>query len=274
MRLSLVFYAFLARMAVGTLLSLLPLWGARAAERHVRFQLLLVMCLAASAVALYGPALGPSQPDWPRGAAALFSFEGALPGALVLVGLLCLAANALFGTYRRRAGRIALTLACVAGLAAVWGSSRLGPIGATTGPAALSVLAFSALLGGLLIGSINNAMILGHFFLMIKGLPLETLVRAGRLVAVVVVAKITLFGAVLIWWDGASDVLLGPEIVWTAWRVMFGFVGPLVLLWMVKDTVRLKHTQAATGLLYVAVAFALMGELAAVYLELATGLPV
>jgi hypothetical protein len=41
----------------------------------------------------------------------------------------------------------------------------------------------------------------------------------------------------------------------------------------VKDTVRLKHTQAATGLLYVAVAFALMGELAAVYLELASGVP-
>jgi hypothetical protein len=42
---------------------------------------------------------------------------------------------------------------------------------------------------------------------------------------------------------------------------------------MVKDTVRLKHTQAATGLLYVAVGFALMGELAAVYLEQQTGIP-
>jgi hypothetical protein len=273
-RLSLVFYAFLARLAVGTLLCLIPLWAMRAAERHLRFQLLLALVLAASAVALYGPALGPSHPDWPRGAPALLSLEGALPGALVLLGAGCLAANALFGTFRRRAGRVALLVASLAGLVAVWGTARLGPIGATTGPAALSVLALSALLGGLLIGSINNAMILGHFYLTIKGLPLEALVRAGRTVAVVVLAKILLFGLVLGFWDGASEVLLGPEIVWTAWRVMFGFVGPLVLLWMVKDTVRLKHTQAATGLLYVAVAFALMGELAAVYLELASGLPV
>ncbi len=260
MRLSLVFYAFLARMAVGTLLCLIPLWAMRAAERHLRFQLLLALVLAASAVALYGP--------------TRLSLEGALPGALVLLGAGCLVANALFGTFRRRAGRIALLVASLAGLVAVWGTARLGPIGAGAGPAALSVLALSALLGGLVIGSINNAMILGHFYLTIKGLPLEALVRAGRTVAVVVLAKIALFGLVLAFWGGASEVLLGPEIVWTAWRVMFGFVGPLVLLWMVKDTVRLKHTQAATGLLYVAVAFALMGELAAVYLELASGLPV
>jgi hypothetical protein len=62
-------------------------------------------------------------------------------------------------------------------------------------------------------------------------------------------------------------------MVWTAWRVTFGFVGPVVLLWMVKDTVRLKHTQAATGLLYIAVGFALMGELAATWLETQTGIP-
>jgi len=271
-RLSLVFYAFLARMAVGTLLCLIPLWAMRAAERHLRFQLVLALCLSAGAVALYGPALGPSHPEWPRGTDALLSFEGALPGALVVFGLACLAANALFGTFQRSAGRVALVLGALAGLVAVWGTARLGPFG-EAGPAALGVLALSGLLGGLLIASINNAMILGHFYLMIKGLPLEALIRAGKMVAWVVLAKIALFVAVLAFWEGASDVLLGPELVWTAWRVMFGFVGPLVLLWMVKDTVRLKHTQAATGLLYVAVAFALMGELAAVYIELASGLP-
>jgi hypothetical protein len=272
-RLSLVFYAFLARMAVGTLLSLVFLWGFRAAERHIRFQLVLALTLGACAAALYLPALGGAEPGWPRGGEAFLSFEGGMPGALIGMGVLCLVANFLFGTFRRRAARGVLVAALVAGAVAVWGTARLGPSGDGLPLGALSVLALSGLLGGWLIGSINDAMILGHFYLMIKGLPLEALQRAGRVVACVLAAKVLLFALTLAFWGGAADVLLGREVIWTTWRVMFGFVGPAVLLWMVKDTVRLKHTQAATGLLYVAVGFALMGELAAVYLELNTGLP-
>lgn len=273
MRLSLVFYAFLARMAVGTLVSLIPLWGMRAAERHLRFQLVLAACLAACAAALYLPALGEGEPGWPRGAQAFLSLEGGMPGALVLLAALCLVTNALFGTFRRAAARVSLVLALLAGVLATLGTVRLGPGGDTLGAGALSVLALSALLSGALIGSINNAMILGHFYLMIKGLPLEALKRAGRFVAWVLVAKVLLSALTLALWGGAAERLLGPEVIWACWRGMFGFVGPAVLLWMVKDTVRLQHTQAATGLLYVAVAFALMGELAAVYLEISTGLP-
>ena len=151
------------------------------------------------------------------------------------------------------------------------GTARFSPFAAD--PGALAVLVLSGMLGGMLMAGINDAMVLGHFYLMIKGLPLLALKRAGRFVAAVLVARMLLFGLVLWQWEGASEILLERGLIWTAWRVMFGFVGPLVLLFMVKDTVRLKHTQAATGLLYVAVAFALMGELAAVYLEMHTGLP-
>lgn len=278
MSLALVFYAFLARMALGTLLSLVPLWGMRPAERHVRFQLVFVFVAAVGAALLYGPALGAAHPAWPRGPAALLSLEGGLPGALVLMGAAALAANFLFGTFRRRAGRACLLLALGLGLVAVYGTvllagAHLGTVEGGLSLAALSVLTLSALLGGLVMGSINDAMILGHFYLMIRGLPLEALERAGRTVAWALAAKVLVFGLVLAFWSGASTVLLEQQVLWTTWRVMFGFLGPAVLLWMVKDTVRLKHTQAATGLLYVAVTFALMGELAAVYLELATGIP-
>ncbi len=272
MRLSLVFYAFLTRMAAGTLIALTALWAFRAAERHVRFQLVFVFVAAVGAALLYGPAVGSPTGDG-AGPLAALSFQGAWPGLLAVMGVACLAANALLGTYRRRAGRVALLLALAAGVAATVGTVRLGPGGAAAGPAALSVLALSALLGGLVMGAVNDAMILGHFYLMIRGLPLEALRRAGRTVALALGAKVLVFTLTLTLWSGASEVLLGREVLWTTWRVMFGFVGPAVLLWMVKDTVRLKHTQAATGLLYVAVAFALMGELAAVYLELATGVP-
>lgn len=272
MRLSLVFYAFLARTAIGTLIALIPLWAMRPAERHVRFQLVLALVLSAGAAALYLPALGDTNPEWPRGMDAFLSFEGGMPGALIGVCILCLVTNALYGTFKRKGARIALGIAVAVGLLVVFGTARLGPYPGTT--SGLMVLTLSALLGGLLMASINDAMILGHFYLMIRGLPLKALKRSGIFVTIVLLLKMLLFGLVLLFWDGASEVLLGREMVWTAWRVAFGFVGPLTLLWMVKDTVRLKHTQAATGLLYVAVGFAIMGELAAVYLEMNTGLPV
>ena len=250
MRLSLVFHVFLARMAVGTLISLLPVWRVRAAERHVRFQALLALVLAAGAAALGG------TPAWP----------------LVALAVLCGAVNLFFGIYRRTLGRVALVAAIAVGVVAVLETARLSAPDAA--PGALAVLTLGGILGGLLMGSVNNAMILGHFFLMIKGLPVESLRSVGRFTAAVVGARILVFAAVLLLWGGAATVLLEREMVWTAWRVTFGFLGPIVLLWMVKDTVRLKHTQAATGLLYIAVGFALMGELAATWLELQTRLPV
>ncbi|MGE0193439.1 MAG: hypothetical protein AB7T63_15525 [Planctomycetota bacterium] len=271
MRLSLVFQVFLARMAFGTLVALLPLAGLRAAQRHVRFEAVLVFVLAIGAAALYGGSLGPAQDAWPQGAAAWTSLEGGMPAALVGMAVAALVVNFAYGTFRRRLGRVALIAGVLVGAVAVLGTARFSAFAAD--PGALAVLALGGMLGGMLMAGINDAMVLGHFYLMIKGLPLLALQRAGRFVAAVLVARMALFGLVLWQWEGAAEVLLERELIWTTWRVMFGFVGPLVLLVMVKDTVRLKHTQAATGLLYVAVAFALMGELAAVYLEMHTGLP-
>jgi hypothetical protein len=271
-RLSLVFYAFLARMAFGTLATLLLVMRMRAAERHVRFQCVLALFLSAGAAALYLPGLGDDErPAFPRGTAAFLSAEGGAPGALVLVGACCLLANLFFGTFRRALARTALAAGVVAGALAVWGTARIPP-----GDGAGEVAARAALggLGGAVMGGVNGAMILGHFYLMIKGLPLGALARTGIACTVLVFARVVGFGLVLLLWPGASDVLLGPEVVWTAWRVCFGFVGPLALIWMTRDALRYRHTQAATGILYVALFFTLMGELAATWIEFRTGFAV
>jgi hypothetical protein len=270
-RLSLVFHAFLARTALGVVLSLIPLWRMRAAERHLRFQTLLALVLAGGAAALYLPALGATHPDAPRGVRAFLSPDAGMPGALVLLCVACLAVNLFYGTFRRGAGRVALVVASLLGAVAVVGTARLVPGASSAG--AVAALTIGGVLGGLVVGSVTNAMILGHFYLMIRGLPLEALRVAGRFVVIAVVLRILFFAGLLAFDAHAREVLLGSEVVWTAWRVAFGFVGPLVLIWMVKDTVRLEHTQAATGLLYVAIGFALMGELAATWLEAHTGLP-
>src|SRR5437762_2874467 len=68
------------------------------------------------------------------------------------------------------------------------------------------------LLGGGAMGGVNDAMILGHFYLMIKGLPLDALARTGRWCVGAVIARAVGFGVVLLTWPGAADVLLGREV--------------------------------------------------------------
>jgi hypothetical protein len=272
-RLSLVLHAFLVRTAVGTLVSLVVVMWMRAAERHVRFQTVLATVLAAGAAALYLPALGDDvHPDFPRGADAFLSLSGGAPGLLVAFCAACLAANFLFGTFRRGPARLAVFAGIAVGAVAVLGTARLAPGGDAGSIAGRAV---GGLLGGAVMGGVNDAMILGHFYLMIRGLPLEALHRTGIAAAASVLVRAAFFAGVCVLWGGASDVLFGPrELIWTCWRIAFGFVGPLALIWMTRDALKYRHTQAATGILYVAVAFVLMGELAAVYLEFDTGLPV
>jgi len=271
-RLSLVFYAYLARMAVGTLWALVPVMRMRPAERHLRFQTVLALALAGGAAALYSSAIGDDfRPEFPRGWAAFTSLSGGLPWTLVVLCALCLGINAAYGTYRRRLGVATLLAACAFGLLPVLGTARLAP-----GDAGWQVAGRTAggLLGGVAMGGVNDAMILGHFYLMIKGLPLEALQRTGVWCVSVVLARAVGFGLVLLFWPGAQEVLLGREIIWTAWRVAFGFVGPLALIWMTRDALKFRHTQAATGILYVAIFFMLMGELAATWLEFRIGIAV
>lgn len=269
MSLSLVFFAFLARTAVGTFVSLLFVMGMRPAERHVRFQCVLATVLAAGAAALYLPGLGAdTRPEFPRGMEAFLSFQGAMPWALVLLAVLGLVANFLFGVYRRGAARAAVVAAVVVGAVATFGTARIAP-GDSAG--ALAGRTASGFLGGWLMGGVNDAMILGHFYLMIKGLPLEALKRTGIACAVAILLRTAGVGLTLLLWPGATDVLFGREVIWTSWRIVFGLFGPLALVWMTRDALKYRHTQAATGILYVAVFFALMGELAAVWLETRTG---
>ena len=270
MRLSLVFYAFLARMAVGTLAALIVVMRMRAAERHVKFQLVLTLCLAGGAAALYLPGLGPDfRAEFPRGSAAFLSLDGGMPWTLVVLAALALAVNALYGTFKRTAARGVLVFATLFGVLAVLGTARLAPGDGTGLVAARTV---GGILGGLAMGGINDAMILGHFYLMIHGLPLEALRRTGIWCVAVVLVRAAGFVLVLLFWPGASEVFLGKQIIWTCWRVAFGFFGPLTLIWMTRDALKYRHTQAATGILYVAIFFLLMGELAATWLEFETGI--
>jgi hypothetical protein len=56
-------------------------------------------------------------------------------------------------------------------------------------------------------------------------------------------------------------------------RLIFGVLVPIVLTAMIWSTVKLRHTQAATGLLYLAVVALLFGEFFSKFLLFSVNIP-
>ena len=74
--------------------------------------------------------------------------------------------------------------------------------------------------------------------------------------------------------EGLHTLLsLEKDALFFLFRVLWGIVGPLALSYFIWRTAEMKSNQAATGLLYVALVFVLIGELLSSYLTVATGFP-
>ena len=68
-----------------------------------------------------------------------------------------------------------------------------------------------------------------------------------------------------------SDVIYSTPALFFGFRVLTGLLFPAFLALMIRNTVRIRSTQSATGLLYVALILVLFGELTAAFLEVVTG---
>jgi hypothetical protein len=134
-----------------------------------------------------------------------------------------------------------------------------------------------AALGGLFFGAVLLIMNLGHWYLVSRSLPLSLLVRGALLFAGLALARTLLLGAAVLVNPSPAGLaaLLSPErdALFFLFRILWGIVGPLALSYFVWKTAELKANQAATGLLYVALVFVLVGELLSSYLTVATGFP-
>jgi hypothetical protein len=144
-----------------------------------------------------------------------------------------------------------------------------------------SVLVVNHLAATGLLGSVMLTMVFGHWYLVVPKLsldPLRLLVKVYMGAIVVRVVTIILSLVVL---------ELQPEVSWSTvalelfvrqglffWpRVIFGVVLPIVLGLMIWSTVEIRHTQAATGLLYVAVVTLLFGEFFSKFLLWSVSVP-
>ncbi|HEV8701208.1 MAG TPA: hypothetical protein VGV60_08055 [Candidatus Polarisedimenticolia bacterium] len=228
-----------------------------------RFFFILNASLAFLLLCLAAPYRFSSQGVW--SAASILALL-----AMVLVMAYVAALLALRGGRSSRG--LLVTTAAVA-LATVAADGRAGA--GAPGPSwafGVNAVCASALLGSVIVG-----MLLGHWYLVRTRLDVSHLVVFARFFAAAVLGRAVLFAAGLIGAGAQSELGMGSYLRAAAidrgfffWqRILFGILGPGVFAFMVHETARMRSTQSATGILYIAVIFVMYGEFLARYLTVA-----
>ena len=121
-----------------------------------------------------------------------------------------------------------------------------------------------------LLGSVNLAMLLGHWYLVVRGMSIDPLKRLTMATLVSAIARtIVVIMALLVpgMWSGIA--IRQGIFFWM--RAGWGLIAPLALYPMVRGTVKIRSTMSATGILYVVVIFGYLGELTSLLLLEKTG---
>ncbi len=120
-----------------------------------------------------------------------------------------------------------------------------------------------------LLGSVNLAMLLGHWYLVVRGMAIDPLKRLTIATLVAAILKVLLVVIVI----GANwqPPVVTDIFFWM--RAGWGLLGPLALYPMVWGTVRIRSTMAATGILYVDVVAVIIGEVLGGWLSAVAHLP-
>lgn len=196
------------------------------------------------------------------------------------LGLTVIGATAAFGAFRLEKpdlGRLLLAISGLLGFALgllpLSGHSLMLRGIDTTAPGFFDAGIVS---GTLLIGAVNVAMILGHWYLLMRRLSFEYLLRFAQIVLVALGLRIAVvFGTILLLGDFDADLarVLLPSL-WSIhgnlffflMQILWGLALPMVLGLLVLQCAQQKSNQSATGLLYLMEISVLFGELFAAYL--------
>jgi len=127
----------------------------------------------------------------------------------------------------------------------------------------------SWILGGLILCASIFAMNLGHWYLNVHGLPMIHLKRATYVLGAFLTLRLLIDICQFIF----SPIIYGGDIMslysflfhldgfFLIIAIFFGTLFPLISLYFVNETLRLKNTQSATGILYVVLCAVLIGDL-------------
>ena len=152
----------------------------------------------------------------------------------------------------------------------------MGDLTGAGGAAALIVW----ILGGCIFCAALFAMNLGHWYLNVHGLPMAHLKRAVNVLGLFLVLRLLWdfyflitgkifyaeYGMPLVQFLGRLDGFF----LWIA--IFFGLLFPLISLYFAHGTLKLKNTQATTGILYVILCAVLIGDLTYKYYMIKFGI--
>jgi hypothetical protein len=119
-----------------------------------------------------------------------------------------------------------------------------------------------------LLGSVMLTMVFGHWYLVVPKLSIEPLARLTRVLMWTIAIRVVtmLASLVVLRLEQAlpmsavlRELMVGQAMFFWP-RIIFGVLVPVILVVMIRSTVQIRHTQAATGLLYLAVVALLFGE--------------
>ena len=118
-------------------------------------------------------------------------------------------------------------------------------------------------------------MLLGHAYLTASKMTMAPFVRLNGLLAGTLVWRtiVSIGGSLLILHYRPIYMLWGAYGLFILTRWLVGLAVPAVFIYMAHDCIRRRATQSATGILYVAGVLIFVGEIVALYLVRATGLP-
>jgi DMSO reductase anchor subunit len=139
----------------------------------------------------------------------------------------------------------------------------------------------SFVLSAVLLGAAASGMLLGHWYLIDRDLSLDPLNRTQAVYqrALGAQAVLLLIVVVVLGSAGAAPAragvqrLLADQLPLLGTRLAISPLGAGVLGWMIRRTLDIPQTMAATGLFYIAVLAVLVGELLGRFLLFRTGLP-
>lgn len=123
---------------------------------------------------------------------------------------------------------------------------------------ALSPLILLSLLGAALVGgAVSLGLVLGHWYLVDPRMPVRPIRRlVGLLLAALLLQLAVVAASGYLSHAPASSFVLG---FWM--RLLVGVLFPLVLAWMTWKACEIRALQSATGLLYIATALVIAGEI-------------
>ena len=274
--LNFIFFSLFSHLAIGALLTVLLISLEEIGATFFRFMSWLGAVLLA--LALLAQPLNKQIPD------SLFQLPqstGALAFGLVLATLAVLM---LGGIWVQRVGKSYLLLAFGLGLAVLVLIAYFYPIAEGLTQAAFGLRAFSFVGSALMLGSVLGAMITGHWYLVNHKLSIQPLRLASLLFLSATLVRVLFVIGLMSYSSFSNEAALaesarallsfsGKGILFWA-RCLIGLAGPLIFAFMIYETVKLKSTQSATGMLYATVVLVFIGEAFSKFLWFFTGIPV